>query len=612
MTQLLAIQFALSLLAALLGAAAGWWLRGRPFAVKASPLVSRSAAANRKEFAKQALQSLHAATESVRSCVEQHIECMRAVQSELKSTSSTEPAIITSAAASIIAANGLVQHQMDDIQRAVDTKKSEISECLTGSDGLLFTFGALDRQKHVYRKVLSSLEQLAAQLVQDVEGHGRRLKDISSDIQDNGDPSLASVNGAVTQILDATEDIQRRVATTEKRIAHEAGTVKMQAILSHTDLLTSLPNRRAFEAELERAATRPKNRALCTVVFVDLDKFARVNTEYGHEGGDVVLRQAAGIIKAMLRGKDLVARYGGDSFALLLNETTLHDALPMAERIRKLLEKKEFSQGSRPLHITASLGIAQLNQQEMVEADLTRVEAALDKARNGGGNICYRHDGQSCFPVSSAFHAAEKEVRPESISLASIWRDSTNPQPATTSDATSQPAATPKGEEEPVLSGRSLFASNLNRRLAEWKRGGNAVSVAVMQVDQMLELVSRFGEQGEDFLRQVMGRLLEAATRDMDERCEFEDGLFALLLPGTDEANALAVVDRLRTQIRQCKVRMGYDLWDLTASIGLAHCTVASRVMDIMRSAEAAMQEAARLGGDAIRIGQPVPEEATA
>jgi GGDEF domain-containing protein len=109
-----------------------------------------------------------------------------------------------------------------------------------------------------------------------------------------------------------------------------------------------------------------------------------------------------------------------------------------------------------------------------------------------------------------------------------------------------------------------------------------------------------------------MGRLLEAATRDMDERCEFEDGLFALLLPGTDEANALAVVDRLRWQIRQCKVRMGNDLWDLTASIGLAHCTVASRVMDIMRSAEAAMQDAARLGGDAIRIGQQVQEEAPA
>ena len=95
----------------------------------------------------------------------------------------------------------------------------------------------------------------------------------------------------------------------------------------------------------------------------------------------------------------------------------------------------------------------------------------------------------------------------------------------------------------------------------------------------------------------------------MDERCEFEDGLFALLLPGADEVNALAVAERLRSQVRQCKVRMGNDLWDLTASIGLAHCTVAARVMDIMLSAESAMQEAIKLGGDAIRIGEKVPEQ---
>jgi diguanylate cyclase len=611
MTQLLLIQFALSLFAAILGAAAGWWLRGRPAAGVAKS-AGRSAAADRKEFAKQALQSLHVAAESVRSCVEQHIECMRAVQSELKETSSTEPAIITSAAASIIAANGLVQHQFDDIQRVVNTKKTEISDCLTSSKGLLFTFGALDRQKHVYRKVLSSLEQLAAQLVQDVEGHGRRLNDISSGIEDESAQSLASVTGAVTQILDATEDIQRRVESAEKRIAEQADTVQMQAILSHTDLLTSLPNRRAFEAELERAASSKNRSPLCTVVFIDLDKFSHVNAEYGHEGGDVILRQAAGVIKEMLRGKDLVARYDGDMFALLLNETTLHDALPLAERVRKQLEKKQFSQGSRPLHITASLGIAQLHREEMVDADLKRVEEALNAARHGGGNICFRHDGQACFPVSSAFHAQEKEPGPDSLSLASLWRDSTGKQPEAKVDTSSNATAGVKREESPVLSGRSLFAANLNRRLAEWKRGGDAVSVAVVQVDQMRQLVDHFGDQGQSFLRQVMGRILEAATRDMDERCEFEDGLFALLLPGTDEANALAVVERLRAQVRQCKVRMGNDLWDLTASIGLAQCTVAARVMDIMRSAEAAMQVAAKLGGDAIRLGQPVHEEAAA
>ncbi|HEX5470844.1 MAG TPA: diguanylate cyclase, partial [Lacipirellulaceae bacterium] len=156
--------------------------------------------------------------------------------------------------------------------------------------------------------------------------------------------------------------------------------------------------------------------------------------------------------------------------------------------------------------------------------------------------------------------------------------------------------------------GRSLFANNLNRRLAEWKRGGASIAVAVLRVDQMDDLVNRFGEQGQVFLRQVLGRLLEAATREMDERCEFEDGLYALLLPSTDESNALAVAERLCSQVRQCKVRMGRELWDLTASIGLAHCAVASRVMDIMLSAEAALRTAVENGGDRVCVGEPVQE----
>jgi GGDEF domain-containing protein len=95
----------------------------------------------------------------------------------------------------------------------------------------------------------------------------------------------------------------------------------------------------------------------------------------------------------------------------------------------------------------------------------------------------------------------------------------------------------------------------------------------------------------------------------MDERCEFEDGIFAILLPGTDEANALAVAERLGSQIRQCKVRIGADLWDLTASIGMVHCTIAFRVMDLMLSAEAAMKQAIRQGGDVVCVGEPVGEE---
>ena len=602
MSKLVLLQFILSLLSGLLGGAAGWWLRGRP---KAAGRETRTATNERDEFAKQALQSLHAAAESVRTAVEQHIECIRALQAELKDGSAAEPTIINNAAASIVTANGLIQHQFNDLQRVINSKKNEISDRLHNSDNLLFTFASLDRQKHAYRQVLSSLEQLAVQLVRDVEGHGRQLRNISDRIETDEHKDLDTVTGAVTQILDATEDVQRRVEVAEQRIAEQAETVQMQAILSHTDVLTSLPNRRAFEAELEKTMRAAKGKApMCTVFLIDLDHFANVNSEYGHQGGDVVLRQSASLMKELVRGQDLVTRYGGDTFAVVLSKTTVHDALPVAERIRKQIESTEFSHGSRPLRVTASIGIAQLHAEEILSTDMQRVEQALDAAKQGGGNICFRHDGQACFPVSSVFQTKESASGEDSLSLAALWRDSSIAE----ADAKAKAAAAQPEEVDPTLSGRSLFAANLSRRLSEWKRGGSAVSVAVVQVDQMEELVGRFGEQGQVFLRQVMGRLLEAVTRDMDERCEFEDGLFALILPGTDESNALAVADRLRSQVRQCKVRMGHDLWDLTASIGVAHCTVASRVMDIMLSAEAAMKSAAKAGGDAIRIGQPIQD----
>jgi diguanylate cyclase len=601
MTSIWLLEFGFAVLVALLGAVGGWWLRGRFPQTATLELPT-----DRKQLAEQTLQSLHAAAETVRSCVQQHIECIQTIRTELKESSATEPAVISSAAASILTANGLVRHQFDDIQRVLDSKQEEISDSLAYPDGLLFTFASLDRQKHVYRQVLSSLEMLAADLASEVKGHEQQLQNISDGLEDESQRTSLGVTSAITQILDATEQIQQKVEVTEKRIEKQAETVHMQAILTHTDLLTSLPNRRAIEAELQRAVADLQHRGTCcTVVFVDFDKFAEVNAQYGHQGGDVILRQAAGLVKDLIRGKDLVARFGGDTLAVLLHQTTLHDSLSTAERVRSTIESGKFSHGSRPLRVTVSLGIAQLQREETLEGVLHRTEEALQAAQQAGGNICFRHDGRDCHPVSSAFQNVRDQSNRQSLTLASWWNE-TLPEEGTQGNG-GLPSHPLQG---PLLSGRSLFASNLSRRLSEWKRGGMAVSVVVLQVDRMEVLVTRFGAHGQGFLRQVLGRLLEAATRDMDERCEFEDGLFAILLPASDEASAFAVAERLRSQVRQCKVRLGDDLWDLTASIGVAHCTTASRVMDLMLSAEAAMKHACQQGGDAVYIGQAVAEEA--
>ena len=604
MSSVALIQFGAPVLAALAGGAAGWWLRGRPRnKATGSP---GSPAPQQRKMAAQVLQNLQAAAETVRACIEQHAECIRAIKSELDETSSTEPAIITKLAGSIVESTDLAQHQCDDIRQTIQRKRQEIQNCLANSDRFLFTFASLDRQEQTYRQVLSSLEILAAELNSEIKGHGQRLQKISGTLENAPDNTAEGVANAVAQILDATADVEQRVAKTEKQIAAQAEDVEMQAILTHADLLTSLPNRRALNAEMEKAATCRGSAPKATLVLIDLDGFAAINSEYGHQGGDMILRQAAAEIKKLVRGRDMVARFRGDTFAILLNQTTLHDALPLAERVRKQLQDTYFTQGSKPLQLTASVGIAQLHAAELQATITDRAEQAVLAAQQIGGNVCFRHDGEDCIPVSSVFQAKTDPPSEQSFSLAGYWRDSAT-------QATDSPKATPSPpvETEVELSGRSLFAANLSRRLAEWKRGGSSVSVAVLRVDQMDRLVERFGDQGQAFLRQVLGRLLEATTRDMDERCEFEDGLFAFLLPGTDESNALAVAERICTQVRQCKVRMGRDLWDLTASIGVAHCTVAVRVMDIMLSAEAALQAASTQGGDSVCVGQAIQEAAS-
>ena len=595
------LQIGAPVLAALAGGAAGWWLRGRP---KSKAHKPREIA--HKKVAAQVFQNLQAAAETVRSCVEQHADCIRAIKSEMDESPSTEPIIITKLANSIVESTSLVQHQCNDIRQTIHSKRQEIRDCFANSDRLLFTFASLDRQEQAYRQVLSSLEVLAAELNSEIKGHGQRLQKISGSLDASAENTAEGIATAVGQILDATADVAQRVARTEQRIAAQAQSVEMQAILTHADLLTSLPNRRALVSEMQRAAGHTGQTPKATLILIDLDSFSLVNSEYGHQGGDMILRQAAAEVKKLARGRDMVARFRGDTFALLLNQTTLHDALPIAEKVRKQLQDTHFSQGANPLRLTASVGIAQLRPEEMLAATSDRVEQALQAAQQAGGNVCYRHDGENCVPVSAAFQAKSAQVGGESLSLAAYWRD-----------AAAEAADAPKGEPvraeaaEAELSGRSLFAANLSRRLAEWKRGGASVSVAVLKVDQMDALVARFGDQGQAFLRQVMGRLLEATTRDMDERCEFEDGLFAFLLPGTDESNTLAVVERICGQVRQCKVRMGRDLWDLTASIGVAHCNVAARVMDIMLSAEAALRTATEKGGDAVCVGQAVQEPAS-
>ncbi len=160
-------------------------------------------------------------------------------------------------------------------------------------------------------------------------------------------------------------------------------------ILANTDSLTKVLNRRHFmnlaEAEFERSR-RYGN--ILSVILLDLDHFKRVNDNYGHATGDRVLRALVGICHSTLRTIDMVARYGGEEFVILLPETEMEGARLTAERLRQRIEAATMTTENGDLLITASFGVACLDQEQLVSVEklLDHADQALYRAKSAGRN----------------------------------------------------------------------------------------------------------------------------------------------------------------------------------------------------------------------------------
>jgi len=147
--------------------------------------------------------------------------------------------------------------------------------------------------------------------------------------------------------------------------------------LARNDSLTGLYNRRTFEEELGRELRRAERdrRPVC-VLLVDLDNFKRINDTLGHSTGDRLLKEAAAAWGEQIRHNDVLARYGGDEFAALLPDCSLHDAEVIAGRLRAAM----------PSQATCSIGFAMWDGKENEDALLTRVDEALYRAKRKGRN----------------------------------------------------------------------------------------------------------------------------------------------------------------------------------------------------------------------------------
>jgi diguanylate cyclase (GGDEF)-like protein len=157
--------------------------------------------------------------------------------------------------------------------------------------------------------------------------------------------------------------------------------------LAVTDELSGLDNRRSFFnlASAQLAATRHDNNPL-SVLMVDIDHFKNVNDTYGHPTGDDVIKEVAHRLRKVARAEDIVGRYGGEEFVLVLT-TTPDIALTIAERLRTTIADQPIQTRTGPLNITISVGIADLTlDDKTIEELLSRADAGLYKAKTSGRN----------------------------------------------------------------------------------------------------------------------------------------------------------------------------------------------------------------------------------
>lgn len=192
--------------------------------------------------------------------------------------------------------------------------------------------------------------------------------------------SLKDETGNILQFLVQVQDI------TEYKSLQE----KLQAQANH-DFLTGLPNRRHFmdKASTEVARSNRYGGSL-SLLMIDIDYFKRINDNYGHQAGDIVLQRFSQQCKAQLRDIDLLCRHGGEEFAVLLPETGLEQALEVAERLRACAASSEIKLGNGPsIHLTISIGVAVASREASLQQLLVQTDAALYSAKQSGRNkVC--------------------------------------------------------------------------------------------------------------------------------------------------------------------------------------------------------------------------------
>ncbi|MAI69626.1 MAG: hypothetical protein CMM01_01750 [Rhodopirellula sp.] len=241
-------------------------------------------------------------------------------------------------------------------------------------------------------QVASRLNEFTGKLVENINAHQTRVQAVSEKLQELGTPSSEVVFAAVAQLIQSNEFMVKQLQSEKDRIQQQTMHVESAERRAETDLLTQMPNRRAFDAHLrQRHAAGPE--AAGTLALLDVDLFKQFNDIYGHRFGDEVLRVVANVLQTHLQPHGLVARFGGEEFAIMLDDCPAIEAASKIEQARVEIGQLVMEVDGQSLKIEASAGVATLMEDETVESWLQRTDDALYHSKSQGRNCAHQMQG---------------------------------------------------------------------------------------------------------------------------------------------------------------------------------------------------------------------------
>jgi diguanylate cyclase len=252
---------------------------------------------------------------------------------------------------------------------------------------------------------LETVRGLTTGVAQQVEEYRRVVDEVTQRVVANsthrGDERVTVPTDWLDDLTAANRRLQQSLAKAERLLHHQSDELVSYVTEARTDPLTGLPNRRALDHELQRRLRESREEgSSLSLLLLDVDHFKQFNDEYGHLVGDEVLAGVGEVLREATRESDLVARFGGEEFAIVFSRTARDEVSQVTERIRLAVERSVHLHEGEPLRVTVSLGLSHAMPGDTAKSLLERSDVALYASKALGRNLAHCNDGERCIPLT--------------------------------------------------------------------------------------------------------------------------------------------------------------------------------------------------------------------